>query len=110
MDAYATPTKYCTACAAVLDARAEICPTCGVRQHGAPSHPERSSGEKSRTTAALLAFLLGGLGAHKFYLGQAGLGVLYLLFCWTFIPAIVAFIEFIMYLTMTDRAFTAKYG
>ena len=48
---------------------------------------------KDGTTAVLLALFLGGLGAHKFYLGQAGLGVLYLLFCWTFIPAIVALFE-----------------
>ena len=67
-------------------------------------------GSKSRVTAALLAFFLGGLGIHKFYLGQGGMGVLYLLFCWTFIPALIAFIEFIIYLTMTDEAFAEKFG
>ncbi len=41
----------------------------------------------------LLALFLGGLGAHKFYMGHIGLGVLYLLFFWTFIPAIVALVE-----------------
>lgn len=34
---------------------------------------------KSKTTATLLAFFLGGLGAHKFYLGQTGQGILFLL-------------------------------
>lgn len=63
---------------------------------------------KSRITAALLAFFLGGIGAHKFYLGQVGIGVVYLLFCWTFIPAIIAFIEFIIYLTQDDATFAAK--
>lgn len=48
---------------------------------------------KDPTTAVLLALLLGGVGAHKFYLGQVGLGVVYILFSWTFIPAIVGFIE-----------------
>lgn len=48
---------------------------------------------RNPTTAVLLALFLGGLGAHKFYLGKIGLGVLYLLFSWTTIPAIVAFIE-----------------
>tara|TARA_R110000744_G_scaffold154552_2_gene269472 strand:- start:87152 stop:87268 length:117 start_codon:yes stop_codon:yes gene_type:complete len=38
------------------------------------------------------------------------MGVLYLLFCWTFIPALIAFIEFIIYLTMTDEAFAEKFG
>jgi hypothetical protein len=37
------------------------------------------------------------------------MGVLYLLFCWTFIPAVVGFIEGILYLTMSDEAFWAKY-
>ncbi|RKO71209.1 TM2 domain-containing protein [Sphingobacterium puteale] len=41
---------------------------------------------KDKTTAALMAFFLGGFGAHRFYLGQIGLGFLYLLFCWTLIP------------------------
>ncbi len=47
---------------------------------------------KSKSTAALLAFFLGGLGIHRFYLGQNGVGILYLLFCWTFIPAFIAFL------------------
>ncbi|MEL6628843.1 MAG: TM2 domain-containing protein, partial [Bacteroidota bacterium] len=34
---------------------------------------------KSKTTAYLLWFFLGGLGIHKFYLGKAGAGILYLL-------------------------------
>jgi TM2 domain-containing membrane protein YozV len=51
---------------------------------------------KDGTTAVLLALFLGGLGAHKFYLGQIGLGVLYLVFCWTFIPAIISLIECFM--------------
>ena len=68
------------------------------------------SKRKSRLAAALLAFFLGGFGVHKFYLGRVGQGILYLLFFWTFIPAIVAFVEMIIYLTMTDEAFAAKYG
>lgn len=48
---------------------------------------------KDPTTALLLALLLGYVGGHKFYLGQVGLGVVYLLFCWTFVPGVIAFIE-----------------
>ena len=48
---------------------------------------------KNATTAVLLALFLGGVGAHKFYLGQIGWGVVYLLFSWTLIPGIVALIE-----------------
>ena len=60
--------------------------------------------------AILLAFFLGGFGVHKFYLGRVAQGILYLIFFWTFIPAIIAFIEFIIYLTMSDEAFAHKYG
>lgn len=52
-----------------------------------------NSSKKNPTTAVLLTLFLGGLGAHKFYMGETGLGVLYLVFCWTYIPSIIAFIE-----------------
>lgn len=67
-------------------------------------------GTKSRLAAILLAFFLGGFGVHKFYLGQIVAGIFYLLFCWTFIPAIIAFIEFIIYICMSDEEFAKKYG
>lgn len=65
---------------------------------------------KDKTTAALLAFFLGGFGAHKFYLDQTGKGLLYFLFSWTFIPAFVAFFEFFMFLFMNQREFNRKYN
>ncbi|MCZ3413305.1 hypothetical protein LRS27_26235, partial [Klebsiella pneumoniae] len=43
-------------------------------------------------------------------LGKIGQGFLYLIFCWTFIPAIIAFIEFIIYLCDSDEKFARKYG
>ncbi|MEN6523854.1 MAG: NINE protein [Anaerolineaceae bacterium] len=52
-----------------------------------------NSVKKSPTTAVLLALFLGGLGAHKFYLGKTVAGILYLLFCWTTIPAWIALFE-----------------
>ena len=94
---------FCHACGLVIDSRAEICPRCGVRQGFAV-------GTKSRITAALLAVFLGGFGAHKFYLGRPVQGLIYLLFCWTAIPALIAFVEFIIYLCASDSSFAAKYG
>jgi TM2 domain-containing membrane protein YozV len=103
--------KYCHACASVLDARAEICPKCGVRQQNALAGGLATTPSgKSRIAAALFAFFLGGFGVHKFYLGQVGMGILYLVFCWTFIPAIVGLIEAIILFTQSDAAFAAKYG
>lgn len=52
-----------------------------------------NSQRKNPTTAVILALLLGWLGGHKFYLGQTGLGIVYLLFSWTGIPLIVSYIE-----------------
>jgi len=49
--------------------------------------------QKNSTTAVLLALFLGGFGAHHFYFGKIGLGVVYVLFCITGIPAIIAFVE-----------------
>lgn len=65
---------------------------------------------KSKLAAALFALLLGGLGVHKFYLGSVGWGLVYLLFCWTFIPAFVGFIEGILLLVMSESEFNQKYG
>ena len=36
---------------------------------------------KNKVTAGLFGILLGGFCAHKFYLGNVGLGIVYLLFC-----------------------------
>jgi len=105
--------KFCSECGETIKAKAEICPKCGVRQMPASSGlnlGQTAPNGKNRVAAALLAFFLGGFGIHKFYLGQVGLGVVYLLFFWTFIPAIIAFIEFILLLTMSDEAFNQKYG
>lgn len=60
--------------------------------------------------AALFAFFLSGIGVRKFYTGRVVWGILYILFCWTFIPAIIALVEGIIYLTMSDEAFARKYG
>lgn len=104
---------FCYSCGSIVKINASACPKCGVRQKPADETHTVSSPKriKSRVTAAVLAFLLGGLGIHKFYIGKIGMGILYLIFVWTYIPMIVAFIEGIVYLTSTrtDEEFTAKY-
>lgn len=65
---------------------------------------------KNRSVAILLAFFLGGFGAHKFYLGQTVWGILYLLFFWTFIPAFIALIEFFILLLTSDESFNLRFN
>ncbi len=96
--------SFCRDCGSVIHVRAEVCPKCGVRQK------VMIAGNRNRTSAAIFALFLGGLGVHKFYLGQPGLGILYLLFFWTFVPAIAGLIEAIVYLSMSDEAFNARYN
>lgn len=57
---------------------------------------------KSKATAALLAFFLGGFGAHNFYLGHTGKAIAQLILTLTLFGAIIsgiwAFVEFILIL------------
>lgn len=69
-----------------------------------------SKTNKNRIAAALLAIFLGDFGIHKFYLGKPVQGIIYLIFCWTFIPGLIGFIEGIIYLMMSDKSFEKKYA
>tara|TARA_B100000886_G_scaffold336523_1_gene295477 strand:+ start:262 stop:579 length:318 start_codon:yes stop_codon:yes gene_type:complete len=54
---------------------------------------EYTDGKKDVFVGVLLAIFLGGLGIHKFWIGDNILGVIYLVFCWTFIPSLIALID-----------------
>ena len=56
-------------------------------------YAEYERARKDEVVAVLLALFLGCFGIHHFYLRRNGLGVLYLLFFWTGITAILGFIE-----------------
>ena len=64
-----------------------------------------------KVVAGVLAILLGGLGAHKFYLGYKGTGVLQLVISVVTcgLGAFIGVIEGIVYLTKSDDAFVATY-
>ncbi len=57
----------------------------------------------NKNTAGILGIFLGGIGIHKFYTGRFIQGFLYLIFCWTFVPAFVGFCEGVCYFTYSDE-------
>ncbi len=67
---------------------------------------------KSRSVAVALA--LAGVvivpGLHKFYLGQPGWGIIYLLLGFTPIPRIASAIEGVWYLTQDSQTFSNKFS
>lgn len=102
-------------------------------QNVVPAHAN-VPGEKNKVAAGLFAIFLGSLGAHKFYLGYTGAGVILLsaylgcmvlgfLLLFTIILAPISFLLFmvpgavhlvavidgIIYLTMPDAQFEATY-
>ncbi len=71
-----------------------------------------------KVAAALFAFFLGAFGAHKFYLGYTKQGVIMLLifllgFILLGLPSVVigiiAFIEFVVYISKSDEEFEQTY-
>ena len=78
--------KKCPVCGAAMEE--DICSYCGYAEKNIqesvcsekPQENEITYGisQKNKTTALLLCIFLGGLGVHRFYVGKAGTGVLYL--------------------------------
>ncbi len=99
--------KYCVECGVLINRRAEICPECGVRQTSPGGAGDMDSDQMA---AALLAIFVGGIGVHKFYQGRTKLGVIYLCFSWTLIPALIAFVEGILMLVADEEEYQRKYA
>ncbi|HAR49189.1 MAG TPA: hypothetical protein DCR81_03650 [Smithella sp.] len=98
--------KFCYNCGVEVNPQQAMCVKCGVGLKGGSS----GTGGKKKTTAGICAILVGGVGVHKFYHGSWGWGILYILFCWIYIPAILGVIEGIIYLTMDDAKYDDKYN
>lgn len=94
-------TKFCKHCGAKIALAAVICPQCGCQveeMHKAAEQPSIVINNANTNTntnnnmngmgmymrprnkwvAFLLCFFLGFVGAHKFYEGRAGMGILYI--------------------------------
>ena len=108
----ATETKFCKECGAKIAKKAVICPHCGCQvEETAAAQPQivinNSNQNQNNVNAGipyglkrcdkwvsiLLCLFLGMVGAHKFYEGKAGMGILYILTGGLF--AIGCFVDFI---------------
>ena len=50
----------------------------------------------NKGTYIALCLFLGGLGIHKFYAGKWIQGLLYVAFCWTWIPVVIALFDLLV--------------
>jgi hypothetical protein len=72
MPALAANQQFCRSCGQVISSLAPACPHCGAPTGVRPA----GSSPKSRLAALLLCFCLGVFGAHRFYVGKIGTGIL----------------------------------
>ena len=70
--------------------------------------PLQADVRRQRILMSALAILLGTFGAHRFYQGRIGLGILYVLFCATGLPTIISLVEGLRYATMPLETFYEK--
>lgn len=92
---------------------AVVGPAPAAAYRGAPVHAVPTT-DRNKIVAALLAFFLGVLGVHRFYLGRTGSGIVMLVLTCTIVGMLItgpwAFVDFIRYLIMSDRDFARRYG
>lgn len=93
-----TGDKYCANCGSEINPGAAICIKCGAAVKGGAA----AGGEqKSKLTAVLLAFFLGGIGIHDFYLGYNKYGIIKIILtvCTGVGGGVWALVDFIRLLT-----------
>ncbi|MBQ9953537.1 MAG: NINE protein [Clostridia bacterium] len=90
--------RFCANCGNEINPGAAICVKCGAAVQTAAA---AGIGEKSKLVAVLLAFFLGSLGIHDFYLGYTKYGVIKIILtvCTGVGGSIWALIDFIRLLT-----------
>jgi TM2 domain-containing membrane protein YozV len=71
-----THEKYCSECAEIINAKAEICPKCGVRQTNGSGNMTPNN---KWIVCLLLCWFLGVFGVHRFYTGHTVIGILQLI-------------------------------
>lgn len=108
--------NYCKECGGKVNPKAIICVNCGCSTRKVNNNIK----SKNRYVAAILAFFLGGLGIHEFYIDNKGKGIMLLLFCLvggvitygisSAICWIIALVDMIKFLMMTDEEFSNRYN
>lgn len=77
------------------------------------SRPAAGPADRNKFVAALLAFALGPLGIHRFYLGRIGSGIAMLVLSMSVVGLLVsvpwALVDMLRYLMMSHGEFEARY-
>ncbi len=85
----------------------------GTRHVLAPPPPREPVTDRNKIVAALLAFFMGPLAVHRFYLGRTGSAIVMLVLSFTVVGLAVtvpwSLIDMVRYLMMSDREFAGRY-
>ena len=89
---------------------AKITISSGQRARAVSAASKEIEGGKKKNTAAMFALFLGFAGGHKFYLGEATAGFIYLMWFWTLIPFLISIYEAIILFEMSLITFNMTYN
>lgn len=88
-------------------------PTASGPRRAAPPATVVVANDRNKYVAAVMAFVIGTLGIHRFYLGRTGSGIIMLVLSITVVGLVIsapwALIDMIRYLVMSDEEFAARY-
>lgn len=98
--------SFCFNCGNATAANQAICMSCGV------ALSTKGTGQKTKSTALLLALFLGVVGGHKFYMGSWGWGIVQLILSLTVVFFAVSLLmtlaDMVRMILMTDEEFSIK--
>lgn len=95
--------KFCRECGGIVHETSTECSNCGASlKQDFPTY-------KNQTVAVLWAVFLGTFGAHYFYLGKWAHGIIFLLFCWTYIPTFISIITAIVWVYSSPEKMTKMF-